>query len=508
MRLVSHVRLVTGVLLVTLSIAPLGNAQVLLSPAFDDREEANAEPEKPESTTFRLHPAVEPDPALRYRLWPAVAAQRGDEAIPFISRALLLQYQAIHQDDASAQDFMEKYETFSDASIDELPREELRAFLKRYGELALKELARAENRMGLTYDLGLSELSVSESVSTSLPEFQETRNLARLLQLRIRLAIAEGRWDDAIDDLRLGLRLSEFAGRSTNFVIGRLVGIAISGVMLITVEEAIERPDCPNLYWALATIPAERLFETGEAIEFEVDFLGRFETGIEGLPTTPVGSNSARRRLIQLAKSASGLVGGSENGFRDDQIRLLVGMYTVTLGEPSRDLLAETTSWGEAARELSLPEAALRAAVLKLARVRDKQLKWTLLPQPQWTEHQDKADAAIDESVSVRDPATVLVGLLAPAVRAVREAGARGEQQLHFLITLEAIRMHAASYGELPESLSQLDPIPAWNDPLTTEPFGYQRNSPNTATLTRAPRWSGDDDTEIEIELETQGDIK
>lgn len=108
----------------------------------------------------------------------------------------------------------------------------------------------------------------------------------------------------------------------------------------------------------------------------------------------------------------------------------------------------------------------------------------------------------------MRDPVTALVvGLLSPASTQARAAGGRSERQLHLLVTLEALRMHAASHGELPESLEQLDPVPAWNDPVTTQPFSYQRTSATTATLQRPRRWTSDRDTEIRIELAKQGDL-
>lgn len=528
--MIIHVRTMlsgTGAMLVALAVCPAlctsVHAQVLLSPGFEEPTAADAkpgtatevkpDPAEPSKTKFRLHPAAEPDPALRYRLWPSVASQRSDDAVPFITRALLLQRQAIHANDASARDFTENFNRFSEAALDELPLEELRSFVTRYGETALQELSRAENRMGSNYDLSLHELSLREAVSVLLPEIQETRSLARLLQLRIRLAMAEGRWDDAIDDLRLGMRLSEFAGRSTNLIISRLVGFAIAGVMLGTMEEAIRQPDCPNLYWALATVPVDRLFEIGDAVEYELDLIGRFGGSGSVLPNTPIGAESARRRMFELVGSLASATDW-DSSIADSResvenvLWLSIGAFTILSGDRARQILAETTPWGEQAHELSIAEAVLRAALLKISRIQDTQVKWMLLPQPQSSEHIHKVESAVKEAMSMRDPVTALVvGLLSPASTQARAAGGRSERQLHLLVTLEALRMHAASHGELPESLEQLDPVPAWNDPVTTQPFSYQRTSATTATLQRPPRWTSDRDTEIQIELAKQGDL-
>ena len=56
------------------------------------------------------------------------------------------------------------------------------------------------------------------------------------------------------------------------------------------------------------------------------------------------------------------------------------------------------------------------------------------------------------------------------------------------LMTVEALRMHAANHdGKLPESLDQLDPVPAMPDPYTGKQFGFRIESIDgraTVTLT------------------------
>jgi hypothetical protein len=53
-----------------------------------------------------------------------------------------------------------------------------------------------------------------------------------------------------------------------------------------------------------------------------------------------------------------------------------------------------------------------------------------------------------------------------------RSAFARCEQQLAILQTVEALRLHAAIRGGLPESLAEL-PVPAPLDPATGRPIAY-----------------------------------
>ena len=385
--------------------------------------------------------------------------------------------------------------------IHELPSDEVRSVLAKY-EPALRELERSELLMQIDYGLQLDELSTAELVQTLLPEFQEMRTLARLLCLRARLAASEERWGDMVDDCRLGFRLAEVAGHSTDFLIGRLVGFAISSTMMDVIETAIQQPGCPNLYWALASLPAERLFETRDSLEFESVLTSRVFHGVGKLPDQPIGSLAAREKFRSVVDQMNQtLLGGIGDGSSPETAELLGGAYVVMMADPSRDLLAATPQWKDRAYELSASEAVLRATVLKFNRARDRWVAWSMLPPETWKEY----EAEWKEAFAVEtDPADVLAGMvnmLMPAVDAARNAGRRTEQQRNWLMTIEAIRMHAAETGELPASLDQLRPVPVWPDTIANAPFGYQRSSTTQATITRAPRYPDDPDTTYRIQL-------
>jgi hypothetical protein len=69
-----------------------------------------------------------------------------------------------------------------------------------------------------------------------------------------------------------------------------------------------------------------------------------------------------------------------------------------------------------------------------------------------------------------------------------RRAQARVERQFALFQVLEALRMHAAQHGRLPQRLSDLD-VPVPDDPLTTQPFDYALDG-ETARL-RGPALGG-----------------
>ena len=64
--------------------------------------------------------------------------------------------------------------------------------------------------------------------------------------------------------------------------------------------------------------------------------------------------------------------------------------------------------------------------------------------------------------------------MLMPATISVKRAEIRGPRQFAVLQVAEAIRMHAAKTGELPETLSEISVVPVPVNPVTREPFPYR----------------------------------
>lgn len=97
--------------------------------------------------------------------------------------------------------------------------------------------------------------------------------------------------------------------------------------------------------------------------------------------------------------------------------------------------------------------------------------------------------------------ASTLAGMLLPAVTAAERAGRRTRQTIARLATVEAIRDHAARHGQLPQSLNELSQLPAWPDPFTQRPFGYERNSETRAVLRSEPAYRDDPNAVIVLKL-------
>ena len=94
----------------------------------------------------------------------------------------------------------------------------------------------------------------TEGVALLLPDVQQIRPLASALQVRFRAEIGLRRFDDAIRTAKTMFAISRHMSEHP-MLIGNLVGIAIATMAIGPLEEMLEQPGCPNLYWALTNLP-------------------------------------------------------------------------------------------------------------------------------------------------------------------------------------------------------------------------------------------------------------
>src|SRR5262249_46879227 len=83
---------------------------------------------------------------------------------------------------------------------------------------------------------------------------QQLRSLARALNVRFRGEIAIANFDAAIRSAKTMFAMSRHMGVHPT-LIGNLVGIAIATEAIASIDQMLEQPGCPNLYWALTNLP-------------------------------------------------------------------------------------------------------------------------------------------------------------------------------------------------------------------------------------------------------------
>src|SRR5262249_48099420 len=116
----------------------------------------------------------------------------------------------------------------------------------------------------------------------------------------------------------------------------------------------------------------------------------------------------------------------------------------------------------------------------------DEVYKWHSVPY--W-----QAQAAIAkarqkfEQMRMEQPETMyLASMLMPALNNVIFAKARMERRPAMLQVVEALRLHAAGEGKLPDRLEDIHAVPVPVDPVTGRPFDYSADG-NRAVLYAPP---------------------
>jgi hypothetical protein len=313
-----------------------------------------------------------------------------------------------------------------------------------------------------TPDWDILQRIKSEGADLMLPELGSLKLLAMSLRVRFRCEIARRDFDAAIVTAKTMFGLARHLGEYPASVANRL-GFSVADLALDTLEEMLQQPGCPNLYWALTDLPVP-LVELRKGIQGDralVDVeLGQIlgdtvmsETQLDDL----VGRLSGRMGF------ARELMGQPPGGFRarlapfvKDAARVRAAQARLAAAGGSRELIGKF-----------LPTQVILLDEKRAYEVRrDEESK--LLAFAPW-----QIDVLNhDEPGKPREK-----GLLAdflPQALGARYAQARLEQRVALLRHVEALRMHTAgSTGKLPDRLADVGvPLPA--DPFSGKPFGYQ----------------------------------
>lgn len=438
-----------------------------------------------------LHPRGEPEPALQHRFLPNEFELIDGNAATFYLSAMGFFEQGAAQarvkdisstarEQARSQN--KRFDEFPPYSWyamtpEQLPVDEVREYLKLLS-FQTRFLEEAVRRRHFDLDRRLSE--IDDVVQFGIPEIQVMRELARNQSLRCKLAIAEGRTDEAMAILGQQFGLARHLGQHVSVVSG-LVGCSVATTARDDALHLAQLPTTPNLYWAYASLPRP-LVDPRLALDVEHDL---FYLQFKPLREVDDRQRSAGywRDLVdeliptlRSARSEAGLPPFPEDP--DEARGVMTAMIAGVYPAAKRYLL----------NEMELPpgqvEAYPTAQVVFLAMVRfsdavrDENFKWTHVPVWQAQAHRNAS------SLEDRKLADIgRLGWIAEIAYAlnvntatVMDSYGRVEQSLALLQTVEAIRMYAADNRDrLPASLDDL-PVPAVVDPLSGKPLKYQKD--------------------------------
>jgi hypothetical protein len=301
----------------------------------------------------------------------------------------------------------------------------------------------------------------TEGIGLLIPDVQKMRELASALQERFREENAQRRFDDSIRTAKTMFAMARHMSEHPT-LIGDLVGIAIAFVAIGPLEEMLEKPGCPNLYWALTNLPRP-LVSLDKGLEGErVLIRGEFRLLNERDPMSADQINKLVAHVDKLRALADKRPEKSTRAWlnernKDEKAIAAARARLVEVGFPAKRLQRFPADQVFLLDEYWVYEVR-RDEVMKLANL------------PAW-----QAEAqGIGRPYQRRKDTGLFADLLVPALGKVFRARVRLEQRIALLRHVEALRLYAAAHaGKLPAKLSDCE-VPLPPDPFTGKPFHYQ----------------------------------
>jgi hypothetical protein len=408
-----------------------------------------------EETVIRLtvQPMPAPKPALRYLLLPELKEMNPGNPIQNYLRCFSEQQNFFFNKEAC-----DRRDQLLVMPLKDLPAQEV----LDYGRSALRQADWAARLDKPDWEI-LLKLK-TDGIGLLLPDVQQMRALANALKVRFRGEVASRRFADAIRTAKTMFALSRHMGEHPT-LIGDLVAIAIATITIGPLEEMLEQPGCPNLYWALTNLPNPMIsIETGLQGE-RVLVRGEFHD----LDDTAPMSEEQIKKLIAHIDKIRELVPQKDDSRKEQTTRAWLDARVkdeALVSAARQRLIAEAGLAEELVKQFPVDQVILLDEWRELEVFRDEVMKLANLQT--W-----QAEAlGLDQRPS-KDK-TLLAHLLVPALVKVRRAQGRLEQRIALLRHVEALRLYAADHdGRLPETLAEVSvPLPV--DPFTGKPFRYE----------------------------------
>jgi hypothetical protein len=440
---------------------------------------------------LKVQPMPAPIPALRYLLLPEVRELNPGNPAQWYMRCFAEQRNFFFNKESVAQ-----RERYLAMSLDELRAEKI----GQYGRGPLTQADWAARLDAL--DWQVLERVQTDGLDLRQPELGPLRILATALKVRFRIEAAGRRFDDAVVTAKTMFALARHLGENPTHSANEL-GLFVARLAVDVLEEMVQQPGCPNLYWALTDLPMP-LVDLHKGFQGERKLL---ETELQSLRadaamTTPEEVDKVVSRLsgvmgyarmkagqppypLQAELKARAKDADKVRAIRDrlrEEKRTALAKRAPGQQDTVRDFFGRLLEMNSALERIEkLPP--LRLILLEekqqLAIRSDERMK--LLALAPW--QIDKLSGEeLEKSVNC-----LLAEFLPPVVKSIRERG-RLEQRIALLRYVEAMRLYAAGHdGKLPERLADIaEPLP--NDPFTGKPFVYRAKGATARLRVNSPR--------------------
>jgi hypothetical protein len=427
---------------------------------------AGVQAEEKSPVKLTIHPAAEPKPALKHQLLPGFAERIDGNAAVYYGKVTAEQMSFF-----SDRELADKIEKWRVAPLEDLRKDDVNLKL---GTIAYY-LDRAARCKYCDWQLPFRDEPFFEIL---LPDLQQTRQFARILGTKARIHIARGEYDQAVKTLQSGMAISQHVTAGETIING-LVGIAIAGIMCEQVTELVQRPDAPNLYWALTSLPRP-LVDLRKGIEAEMSAVTLSYPDLKGVGEAEHSPEEWRRILLKFWGQFTRVMGDGGNAVQGPEVLVALSLRGYPMAK--EDLVARGLP-REKVEAMPVAQVVLLHTMQAYEELRDDIFKWYYVPYADGAAGIAEAQKRVDSQTGAWRETIPLASMLLPAVGNVRSSVVKLDRQIAVLRLIEALRIHGALHGgQLPGSLNDITAVPVPLDPATEEPFVYSLQN-NTARL-------------------------
>jgi hypothetical protein len=397
-----------------------------------------------------VEPMPAPKPALKYQLLPELRELKPGNAAQNYLKCFMEQRYFFFSKEAAAE--RARYQAMP---LGELPSDKLR----QYGGFVLRQADWAA-RLD-TVDWQTLERLQNGGMETLADELGPLQGLAAALHVRFRALVAGRHFDDAIGAAKTMFALARHLGEHPTEV-ADLVGLWVAHLGLGTLEEMMQQPGCPNLYWALTDLPCP-LLDLRKGVQGDRTLVA---ADLRSLRDDAAMTDSETEKFVSHLSGVMGFAreqAGLE--LRSVRARLRARVSDLEQVRAARQRLIEAGDAPDLVKSFPSTQAVLLDEKRDYEIQRDERIK--LLAVPLWQ---------IDPSVAGNERASDTGGLFAdllPHIIKLRRTQGKLEQQIAILRHVEALRLYSAAHdGKLPAKPSDVS-VPLPIDPVTGQPFVY-----------------------------------
>jgi hypothetical protein len=440
---------------------------------------AQSTAEQPKVVKITLHPMPEARPALKYMLLPSYLDCRPGNAAVLWNR-IPAERHAFFNDLNKSGGTWDRIEEWMQVPLGDPREKQLReqgdrgqTIIDAIRDVPYADMVRAARFESCDWQLPMRE---GNAFSILIPELQQLRTYARLLAAKAHLEIAEGKYDEAMETLQTGFALARDAAKGPT-LIHALVGNACAALMAEQVEKLVQRPDAPNLYWALSALP-QPLIDFRPGLEAESTGLFLEFPDLREVDKKDLAPQQWTKLLDKTVHGLTGLGLGGEIPADVPAAALALQGYPV-----AKQYLIEHGRPAAEVEAMPVAKVILIYSVQRYQELHDETFKAIFLPYADGRKSLQQGEKTLRIAVGEHAEVIPLAAMLLPAIIKTKTAETRMEWIVARLRIFEALRIYAAGHeGKLPDQLEDITEAPIPRNPFDDKPFLYHCEG-NSAVL-------------------------